>query len=233
MQSSTYLSRRERLTHYFDRSAAAAWQALTSEAPVSRIRRTVRAGRDEMRATLLGWLPEDLSGKTLVDAGCGTGALAIDAASRGAAVIAIDVAGSLVDVARRRTPASLAAQIDYRVGDMLGDLPPSADYVVAMDSLIHYRSDDVLAAVARLADCAGERILFTSAPWTPALALMHFAGRFVPERADRSPAIEPVRTDDLARKIEAAHDAAGWSVGRRRRVSRGFYISEAIEVTRG
>jgi magnesium-protoporphyrin O-methyltransferase len=45
----------------------------------------VRAGRDEMRNTLLlSWLPEDLRGKRLLDAGCGTGALPWKLAKRGA-----------------------------------------------------------------------------------------------------------------------------------------------------
>ena len=48
---------RTRLTNYFDRTAFDAWAAMTSDAPVSRIRATVRAGREEMRNTLLSWLP--------------------------------------------------------------------------------------------------------------------------------------------------------------------------------
>lgn len=232
MQSSTYLSRRERLTHYFDHSAAAAWQALTSNAPVSRIRETVRQGRDEMRATLLSWLPADLNGCSLVDAGCGTGALAIEAASRGANVIAIDVAGKLIEVAKNRTPAHLADRIDYRVGDMLRDIPLSADFVVAMDSLIHYDADDILMAVERLSACAEKKIVITTAPWTPALALMHFSGRFVPRREDRAPAIAPVRTDALMSDLDTRLAPSGFKSARTQRVSSGFYKSQAIEVTR-
>jgi hypothetical protein len=71
----TYERRRGELETYFDRTASQAWARLTSDAPVSRIRATVRAGRDEMRATLLGWLPADLTGCRLLDAGCGTAAL--------------------------------------------------------------------------------------------------------------------------------------------------------------
>jgi magnesium-protoporphyrin O-methyltransferase len=233
MQSPSYLDRRNQLTTYFDQTAAAAWQALTSNAPVSRIRATVRAGRDEMRATLLDWLPADLSGRTLVDAGCGTGALSIEAARRGADVLAIDVAGNLIDVARDRVPEDLRkGSIEFRTGDMLGDLPATADYVVAMDSLIHYEAEDVLDAVARFAACAQDKLLFTSAPWTPALGAMHFAGRFVPQRNDRSPAIVPIRIDRLRRDIDRRLGQDGWSAERTQRVSRGFYISQAIEVTK-
>ena len=68
MPTPSYARRREQLTTYFNGTAAATWRALTSNDPVSRIRATVRAGRDTMRATLLDWLPEDLTGRTLFDA---------------------------------------------------------------------------------------------------------------------------------------------------------------------
>ena len=79
-----YLKQRDRVEHYFDRTAAQTWARLTSTAPVSGVRATVRAGRDRMRATLMSWLPEELSGLRLLDAGCGTGALSVEAACRGA-----------------------------------------------------------------------------------------------------------------------------------------------------
>ncbi|MEL7028586.1 MAG: hypothetical protein AAGL49_05100, partial [Pseudomonadota bacterium] len=68
-----YLERRARIETYFDRTAIDAWTQLTSDAPVSGVRATVRAGRDRMRATLLSYLPHDLRGQRLLDAGCGTG----------------------------------------------------------------------------------------------------------------------------------------------------------------
>lgn len=232
METSSYLHRRERLTTYFDHTAAAAWRALTSNAPVSRVRATVRAGRDEMRATLLDWLPADLSGRTLVDAGCGTGALSVEAARRGAKVFAIDVAANLVDVARERVPDDLGGgSIEFHVGDMLGDLPQRADYVVAMDSLIHYDFEDVVNVVSRFADCARHKILFTSAPWTPMLGMMHFVGGFMPNRQDRAPAIEPIRIEPLRAELDRRLGNNGWGTGKTRRISRGFYISQAIEVT--
>ena len=90
MQSPSYLDRRSQLLTYFDRTAVEAWSRLTSDAPVSKIRATVRAGRDAMRAEILSYLPDDLTGARVLDAGCGTGALAVEAARRGAEVVAID-----------------------------------------------------------------------------------------------------------------------------------------------
>ena len=53
MSDITYEQRRGQIENYFDRTAAAAWEKLTSDAPVGRIRSSVRAGRDQMRSTLV------------------------------------------------------------------------------------------------------------------------------------------------------------------------------------
>src|SRR5512146_1163364 len=107
MPTSTYLERRSQLEDYFDRTAVEAWSRLTSDAPVGRIRATVRAGRDRMRDTLLEWLPTDLRGRRLLDAGWGTGALAVEAARRGAHVVAIDLSPTLIGLAHERLPRDL------------------------------------------------------------------------------------------------------------------------------
>src|ERR1700754_4913102 len=120
MTTAQYLERRSELETYFDRTAVAAWSRLTSDAPVGRIRATVRAGRDEMRQTLLSWLPSDLRGLRLLDAGCGTGAFAIEAARRGADVVATDISPSLIDIAQRRLPDDIGPNaIRFIAGDML------------------------------------------------------------------------------------------------------------------
>ncbi|MGB1829824.1 MAG: magnesium protoporphyrin IX methyltransferase, partial [Paracoccaceae bacterium] len=62
-----------RVETYFDQTATKTWEQLTSDAPVSKIRQTVREGRDQMRALMLSCVPEDLSGARILDAGCGTG----------------------------------------------------------------------------------------------------------------------------------------------------------------
>src|SRR5580765_6157922 len=152
MTDITYHERRGKIETYFDRTAVQAWARLTSDAPVGRVRATVRAGRDRMRATLLSWLPDDLRGVRLLDAGCGTGALAVEAAHRGASVLAIDLSPTLVNLARERRPAIRnGGSIDFRAGDMLDAGLGPFDYVVGMDSLIHYRTADAVRVLAGLA----------------------------------------------------------------------------------
>ena len=213
MSTATYLARRGQLETYFDRTAAQAWARLTSDAPVSGIRATVRAGRDRMRATLLSWLPADLHGRRILDAGCGTGALAVEAAQRGAEVVAIDLSATLVKLAQERLPAGL--DVSFRVGDMTDPALGRFDHVVGMDSLIHYKAPDMARTVAALADRATTSVLFTFAPRTPLLWAMHTAGQLFP-RSDRAPAIEPVTASTIRRLMAADPAMGGWTPGRSR-----------------
>ncbi|MEM6669274.1 MAG: magnesium protoporphyrin IX methyltransferase [Pseudomonadota bacterium] len=228
--SETYAHTRARLETYFDRTAAAAWARLTSDAPVSRIRQTVREGRDQMRATLLSRLPEDLTGARVLDAGCGAGQMAIELAERGAKVTAVDISPKLLDVARERTPETLRPAIDFVAGDMLDPAHGGFDYVVAMDSLIHYRPADIASVLARLSERTQQSIVFTVAPRTPLLTAMHTAGKAFP-RGDRSPAIAPISTGRLSRELIKTR-AVDWRLSNVLRVARGFYISQAMELSR-
>ncbi len=233
MPSSTYQQRRGQLETYFDRTAVEAWMRLTSTAPVGRIRATVRAGRDDMRRTLLSWLPQDLTGRRVLDAGCGTGALAMEAARRGAQVLAIDLSPKLVGLAGERGGGDFGAgHVEFRVGDMLDPALGRFDHVVAMDSLIHYRAPDVVAVLTGLAARTRHSLLITFAPRTPALTVMHAAGRLFP-RGDRAPAIEPVSEARLRRLIDEAPGMVGWKPVRTQRIASGFYTSQALEVRPG
>ncbi|MCU0886214.1 MAG: magnesium protoporphyrin IX methyltransferase [Beijerinckiaceae bacterium] len=230
--SPTYTARRSQLETYFDRTAVEAWARLTTDAPVSRIRATVRAGRDEMRTQLLDWLPADLSGRRILDAGCGTGAFAVEAARRGADVVAIDLSGTLVRIAAERLPSDLGpGSVRFAVGDMLDAGLGRFDHVVAMDSLIYHPASDVVRCLRTLGERTTGSILFTFAPRTTMISAMYGIGKLFP-RADRSPAIVPLAAAGLTRQIASEPLLAGWTTARTRRIARGFYISQAMELVR-
>lgn len=218
---------RDRVESYFDGTATRTWERLTSDAPVSRIRQTVREGRDRMRALMLSRLPADLTGAHVLDAGCGAGQMTIELARRGAVVEAVDISPALIAIAARRLPEDLRERVTFRAGDMLSHGTRRFDHAVAMDSLIYYAADDIGAALNRLESRVSGTIVFTVAPRTPLLMAMWYAGRLFP-RSDRSPTMIPHALEPLA----AACRAAG---ARRRlrpvdRVSCGFYISSAMEL---
>ncbi|HZF67457.1 MAG TPA: magnesium protoporphyrin IX methyltransferase [Gemmatirosa sp.] len=224
--------RRAWITHYFDRTASAAWAKLTSDAPVSGIRRTVREGREQMRRTLSSWLPADLTGARVLDAGCGPGVFAMELAARGAHVVAVDVSPTLVGLAQERAEGQAGSgRIDWRVGDMLDPAHGTFDYVVAMDSLIHYPAAEIAAALAALAGRTEHGIVGTFAPGTPLLRVMRGVGRLFPQ-GDRAPAIEPVLEGTLRRRLAADPAMHDWRWTRTERVRRGFYTSQAVELRR-
>jgi magnesium-protoporphyrin O-methyltransferase len=102
------------------------------------------------------------------------------------------------------------------------------DHVVAMDSLIHYDTPDIVAALERLSLRTRGSMLFTFAPRTPLLAAMHSVGRLFP-RSDRSPALTPVAQPRLREGLCTSIGVGGWREGRSQRVASGFYTSQAWE----
>lgn len=215
-----YAATRDRVEHYFDRTATEVWDRLTSDAPVSGIRATVRAGRDRMRAAMLAELPADMSGARVLDAGCGTGTMAVELAQRGAEVVAVDISPSLIDIARDRAPQGL--NIRWEAGDMLDPRLGRFDHILAMDSMIYYSAADVAGLLHRAAPRLSGCFVFTLAPRTPALMAMWHMGQLFP-RSDRSPTLVPHRAAD----IRTALDGKG-RLRESTRIKSGFYISQAL-----
>jgi len=227
-----YLQQRDRIETYFDRTAAQTWARLTSTAPVSGIRATVRAGRDQMRQTLLDWLPRDLTGKRVLDAGCGTGALSVELAKRGAQVLAIDLSPTLVALARERAVGQhRQGTIDFRAGDMFDSQLGEFDVVVAMDSLIHYQPREVVRISSGFAARSHQSILFTFPPKNLFLSAMMTAGRLFP-RKDRAPFIVPMAYSKLCQMIQKTNSLSDFQVDKTEKISSGFYTSQAIALVR-
>jgi magnesium-protoporphyrin O-methyltransferase len=215
-----YVATRARVEDYFDRSATKVWERLTSDAPVSRIRQTVREGRDKMRALMLSRLPADLRGARVLDAGCGAGQMTAELAARGADVFAVDISPALVNIAQSRLPVEHAPRVTFASGDMTAD-HGRFDYVLAMDSLIYYGTSDITEALQRLASRTGQAVVFTVAPRTAFLMTFWSLGKVFP-RADRSPTMVP-------HAFATLNQATQGRLTKIDRVSRGFYISECLE----
>jgi magnesium-protoporphyrin O-methyltransferase len=209
---------RDRVETYFDRTATQTWERLTSHEKVSRIRETVRKGRDQMRALMLSRLPEDLR---VLDAGCGTGAMATELAQRGAQVTAVDISPQLIEIAKRRLHPALADQVDFQSGDMSDPALGRFDFTLAMDSLIYYRDTDIGRVIGNLSQRTSQGIVFTVAPRTAFLMAFFTVGKLFP-RSDRSPTMIPHDAARLAKHCPGSVTKIG-------RITSGFYISECLE----
>lgn len=105
-----------------------------------------------------------LAGARVLDVGCGGGLLSEALARAGAQVTAIDLAPSLLEVAKLHLLES-GLQVDYRlmaVEELAADVPESFDVITCMEMLEHVPDpDSVIAACARLLKPGGKLFLST------------------------------------------------------------------------
>ena len=229
-----YQDKRHQIAQYCDKTAVKAWERLTSnDESLSFIRESVREGRENMQRHILERIGENLSGKSVLDAGCGTGNLAMNLAARNASVVAVDISPSLIKIARERFSRSNECkhngEVKFVWGDMLDPSFGDFDHIVLIDSTIHYKSSNAIALVNELCKRATESIIFTFVPLTPLLAIKLALGKFFP-KGERAPAVEPSSEDAICNLI--SQNLHGWEISGMKRVSTYFYASQAVELRR-
>lgn len=67
-----------------------------------------------------GCFAHSVAGKSIIDAGCGTGSLAIILARRSAKVFGFDSDSKMIDIAREKQPQAL--NLNFKVGDLVDEL---------------------------------------------------------------------------------------------------------------
>jgi SAM-dependent methyltransferase len=116
-------------------------------------------------------LAGDVTGRRILDAGCGAGPLFAALRDRGAIVTGIDASAGMLELARRR----LGADADLRVADLAGPLPfPDGAFDDVLASLVlHYLRDwgPTLAELRRVLTPGGRLIVSVEHPF--AIYLMH------------------------------------------------------------
>ena len=220
----TYLAKRARLENYFNEVSSDAWDKLTSNEPVSFVRQLVREGRHKMQLAIMEKLPKDLKGARILDAGCGTGVLSRMLDERGAEVVGVDISDKLIEVAKNRSRSH--RNIEYFAGDMKEQSFGNFDFIIAMDSLIHYSTEDVISSIADFSKRANNSVLFTIIPSTFALRTKLRLGKYFP-KSERSPEVVPIGWGQL-HQLEAHGIKA--SLSKIKRIKSFFYVSEAWEL---
>jgi 16S rRNA (guanine966-N2)-methyltransferase len=135
----------------------------------------LRPTPDRVRETLFNWLGQDLAGWRCVDAFAGTGALGLEAASRGAAdVLLVESEGALVDqlrsVVQRLEAANVRVQRGNALSVLAGLAPASVDLVFLDPPFEADLFDKALAAAVPAIQRQGLIYLEAPSPW-PADAL--------------------------------------------------------------
>ena len=133
----------------------------------------LRPTPDRVRETLFNWLGQDLTGWRCVDAFAGTGALGLEAASRGASqVLALEQSPELVQALRRLGERLKAQALQVQRGDAIAAmqaLPAAAFDLVFLDPPFDGPwFEPALQAAARLVPVGGWVYLEAPEPWTEA-----------------------------------------------------------------
>lgn len=132
----------------------------------------LRPTPDRVRETLFNWLGQDLTGWRCVDAFAGTGALGLEAASRGAAdVLLVEAEGALVDQLRAMTKKLQADTVRVQRGNaltVLAGLAPASAELVFLDPPFDADLFDKALAAARPV-ITDEGFIYLEAPraWEP------------------------------------------------------------------
>ncbi|KAK9835154.1 hypothetical protein WJX81_001835 [Elliptochloris bilobata] len=200
---------------------------------VNSVQLDIRKGHAQTVDKVLSWLPQDLSGVTVCDAGCGTGSLALPLALHGADVAGFDISQAMADEAARRYDAAVAAgarEAAVRPRFAASDLQAVSGRfhtVACIDVLIHYPQERVNEMIAHLAGLAEERVILSFAPSTPYYEVLKRIGELFPKGAKATRAY--LHTEQA---VEAAFNAAGWRVVRRDLTATRFYFSRLFEAVR-
>ena len=116
-------------------------------------------------------LAGDVTGRRILDAGCGSGPVAAKLRDRGATVAGFDSSAKMLELARKR----LGPGTDLRIADLASPLPyPDAAFDDVIAALVlHYLQDwtGPLAELRRVLRPGGRLITATDHPF--AIALMH------------------------------------------------------------
>jgi 16S rRNA (guanine966-N2)-methyltransferase len=138
----------------------------------------LRPTPDRVRETLFNWLGQDLAGWRCVDAFAGTGALGLEAASRGAAdVLLVEADGNLVDALRAVVKRLAADNVRVQRGNaltVLASLPAGATDLVFLDPPFEADLfDKALGAALPALSPQGFIYLEAPAAWTPEALARH------------------------------------------------------------
>lgn len=153
----------ERAKSYFDKLAPEYDRAFLEQgrdpfnAVVNRLfRRKTFARRMQLLEQLLGELA--LEGKSVLDLGCGSGQVALLAASLGARVRGIDIAPRMLEIARAAASrAELSDRVQFEEGDVATMALPEADVTLLVGVIEYQREYERL--IRRAAAAARETLV--------------------------------------------------------------------------
>jgi magnesium-protoporphyrin O-methyltransferase len=218
-----------RVKKYFETSGFSRWTAIYGNGDIPPIWKVIRDGHGLAIKQVVDWIKTDRT-HTALDAGCGTGNLAIELANHGFEVDAFDVSPQMVHLARySATGRTRGIAPRFQTGDIasLKGEPQAYDLVVCLDVLFHYPYEEVTPMLEKLASLAGHKFVGSFALRTPANDFwMKVGGRF--HAKNRMTKLHMFTYHE----VEQVLYRAGFKIARTKRIKFFFYDSFLFEAVR-
>jgi magnesium-protoporphyrin O-methyltransferase len=219
----------KRVHKYFETSGFSRWSAIYGSGDIPPIWKVIRDGHQRLVEKVVEWVTTEPL-HTALDAGCGTGTLAVNLADHGFEVDAFDVSAPMVHFAKYinsgRTKG-LAPQ--FMVGDIaaLAGQEKTYDLVCCLDVLFHYPYEEVSDMLRRLTSLSSHKVVASFALRTAANDFWMGVGqRF--HTKNRMTKLFMFTYDE----VEQILYRAGFRITRKHRVKFFFYDSFVFEAVR-
>jgi magnesium-protoporphyrin O-methyltransferase len=219
----------KRVHKYFETSGFSRWSAIYGSGDIPPIWKVIRDGHQRSVDKVIEWVTAERL-HTVLDAGCGTGTLAMGLADHGFEVDAFDVSAPMIHFAKYINGGrvkGLAPQ--FMVGDIaaLAGQEKTYDLVCCLDVLFHYPYEEVSDMLRRLTSLSSRKLVASFALRTAANDFwMKVGQRF--HTKNRMTKLFMFSYDE----VEQILYRAGFRITRKHRVKFFFYDSFVFEAVR-
>jgi magnesium-protoporphyrin O-methyltransferase len=209
----------QKIRSYFEGAGFESMRLVYSDEACDGFRLAMRRGHNQVVETVLSWLasPAGTEVQTVLDAGCGTGSLAVPLALAGARVDAIDFSENMIAAAEQRSRRAEIppGRLKFSIGD-LASVGGGYDAVVCIDVFARYSTEASVAMLQQLAERARSRLIFTFTPKKALDPLWLAIGGLVASLR-KAP---PLHTHPSG-VIAGSLGALGWKIHRQEQISSG------------
>jgi magnesium-protoporphyrin O-methyltransferase len=187
----------------------------------------IRTGHQQTIDKVLAWIDnEDNSKKTVCDAGCGVGSLALPMSTKFKKVFASDISSSMTKEASARAKQLKRNNLEFKVADM-ETLSGSYDTLTCIDVMIHYPTENMYGIVNKLGTLAKDRLIISFAPKNIFYSTLKKIGELFPGPSKTTRAyLHP--EEDVVKALKQA----GFKIKRKEMTSTNFYFSRLLEAVR-
>jgi magnesium-protoporphyrin O-methyltransferase len=205
---------------YFEGAGFDSLRVVYSDEACDGFRSAIRRGHSQVVETVVSWLRpvKGMDTQSVLDVGCGTGAVAVPLAIAGARVDAIDFSARMIQAAQERARRAQVppARLKFAVGD-LSSVNASYDAVVCIDVFARYSTEASIGLLKQLASRANSRLIFTFTPKKAMDPLWLAIGGLVAKRR-QAPPLYTHSTEAITGGLRTL----GWTIHRQAQISAGW-----------